>query len=227
MIEEDSTILEDVVNLTTLIKDALETEPLESMIGLYDYYRMLDKVLRSFHCFINGHFSMDINEEIFQDTESFVSPESKWLYFTQRELKIFNDNILKFMRHSLYIGFSYESNIKKLLSSNLDSLHPKFIVKQYDNKFYFSNTWKEIVYEYLVINNDLDFEIQHCHSKEVSTILKTYSIETLEERENFIDNLKINIQKLEEFKLYLESYFLKHKIPKSLFIESKYNNWEC
>lgn len=78
------TILDDVVELSEVIKSAIEKEGLDTIVELYDCYRLLRDVNEYGLNFIDGHFKNDINDSYYQETESFPSPTSKWKYFSQR-----------------------------------------------------------------------------------------------------------------------------------------------
>jgi len=211
-------MLKDVLNLTTIIKNGLEQEKLESIVELYDYYRLLIKALDSAYEFVNGHFNIKINEPIFQETESFLSPESKWIYFSKEELKKFNDDMLKFIRESWMINFE-QGKTKEILHYNLwkySTFTP--YNKEKDNKFKFSSNCKEIKYQYLVLRKFTKDQVL-CSNSEKFHTSKIFYIETIEQKEELIANLKINLAHLEEFKLYLEDYFLKHNIPNGLFVK--------
>ena len=47
MNQRNQTMLEDIVILTNMIKDALETETIDSLVELYDYYRLLDQAIKA------------------------------------------------------------------------------------------------------------------------------------------------------------------------------------
>ena len=138
MCRKNETMLEDVIKLINMIRNGLETEQLDTIIELYDYYRLVDKAIKSTKMFIDGYFLMDINQSIFQETKSFLTPEAKWSYFTQVELKKFNDDILKLTRQCWMIGFSFNSNTKNLLLYHLGKYSSFIPFREHDNKFKFS-----------------------------------------------------------------------------------------
>jgi hypothetical protein len=209
-------MLSDVVKLTNIIKNGLENEKLKTIIELYDFYRLLNKALNSADEFANGHFNIKISDPIFQETESFLSPESKWAYFSKEELEKFNNDILKFIRESCMINFE-TSDVQKILHDNLWR-YSYFIPsnKEYDKKFKFSSNCKAIEYQHLVLKKIIkDQDV--CSSNGGLHKTKIFYIETYQQKEKLINSLKINLAHLEDFKLFLENYFLKIGIPKGLF----------
>ena len=79
-------MLTDVIELIEIIKAGLEDEnqKLNTIIELYDSYRLLHTAILSANTFTTGIFSLDIEEPIFQETESFATPEKKWHIFLKK-----------------------------------------------------------------------------------------------------------------------------------------------
>ena len=214
-------MLSDVVELTQLIKTALQDKDvkLDTIVELYDNYRLLCEILDFGYSFVNGYFCMDIAKPLFQETESFLSPEVKWLYFTNRDLKIFNNSITKYIQQINKIGFSRNSYIRDILFYNLSGSSAfKLYVTQYD-KIKFRECGLKLEYEHISFKVTTKGNRKYYCNQKCNLIERTklFYIKTKDQKENIIKLLKKNFQELEKFKIYLEYYFLKHNIPKSLF----------
>lgn len=208
-------ILDDVIELTDIISKGLASTKLNEIIELYDCYRFLCIAIASGKSFQNGYFNMDIKNEIFQETESFLSPEIKWQYFTQQQLNKFNKDILKFIRSCVWTDFERDSYYDKILKYNLIKYSSYIPYENHDRKMKLSACCKEFEYEYMTF----DLKEKTCSSMNNSNLCEvtTYDVSTNEEKNNLIIALSDNLKKLDEFKLFLEKYFLENGITKSLF----------
>ena len=144
-------------------------------------------------------------------------------YFSKEKLKIFNDDLLKYMRSCWRIGFDKNLYTKNILLTSLAKFNVYKRFNKYDNKIKLNDNFKAIEYEkikFVTPKQLRDFRMKECHGGPIYEYI-TIDIDTKVKKQQFIDSLDKDIKKLTEFKLYLESYFLKNDIPKTLFIKER------
>jgi len=113
-------IFHDVIELIDYTIEALmEDYELENLSILYNQYQYLIKTYESGMYFTKGTFSSDIQSDTYQNTTSFESPLDKWCYFTKKDLKRFNGDLLKFVKSFWNIPFSRRSDERNFLYCNL------------------------------------------------------------------------------------------------------------
>lgn len=206
-------ILDDVVELTEVIKDAIEKEGLDTIVELYDCYRFLRDANEEGLFFIEEHFSFDINEAIYQETESFPNPTSKWKFFSNKTLKEFNDYLLKFIRSTYSIGFKESGYYRKIFNHNMSRYSMFIPFPEYDNKLIIG---KRAEFKEKQMKFKYDFE-SHSDNEELIYKTKHYEVKPMEKRLEFIRHFKTNIEKLIAFKLFLETYMSNKGIPNTMF----------
>lgn len=210
-------IFDDILILNDDLKRALETTRLTSPIDFYDSYRLLCETILKCEEFQNGHFKNSINLAIYQETESFPSPKSKWKYFTQKELKIFNDILLKYIRSTYYITFETPQKFRIKLG-RFSGFIPN---NEYDNKIKLSKNGNNLVYETFIAKDSSSVDCLSDHFKCPEKKLITFYILDYKLRLKFIKKLEKLYSSLREFKKYVDIYLLENLSVNDLLCNDK------
>jgi hypothetical protein len=194
-------LLDDIIELNQLVKSGLETKKPKEIIDLYSCYKYLNTTIDLGYNFINGYFDMNINSSVLKETKSFLSPELKWISFTQEELKAFNDALLKYIDYVYYV-FSHN---KFQYFLYFHSMETKMEINQTCREL----EYKYIKFAYIFKNSRYDNSIY---------TTKTIPIDSVRLRNKITNNMINNLEKLKEFKEYLDNYFLENVTVKDLLI---------
>jgi hypothetical protein len=196
-------IFQDVVELIDIVTKGLSKEyQFDSLVNLYQSYDYLVKTYDSGVSFTKGAFFHDENLDIYQNTTSFTTPKEKWVYFAKKDLKIFNNSLLKFIRSCSWIDFPETSEEKRFFINNLYRYSAFIPHTKYDNKLQFKNDCSIVEYEYMIFNH-------------IENLCKTIEYDA----KNLKENISLVLHKIKEFKEFLDNYFEKNLTPQKMVIE--------
>lgn len=198
----EKTLFNDIIYIVHLTKKELINQPtLESMVNLYNNYQKIIPTIDDAQQFFSGYFTIPISEDIFQNTENFYTPRDKWIYFSKRDLTRLNDSFMKFIKSFAWIKFE-DCECEYIFIQNYLQNLDRFLTSKEPEKILFNEDCSEVVYHFINFQNG-------------STEKLSFEAKIL------VDEIEKLVSLLEDYKKFLEEYFMKYLDPKNLFLETQ------
>jgi len=204
-------ILADIIGLLKILKKALKEENTKNNKWfLYKCYESLDIAIREGYGFTRGNFTANINSSEYQETQAFLTPEMKWVYFAREDLKEFDDALSKFMRNISYVYFKKNYSYKKIINAYRNGWFGGY------ERISIDNSCRNLEYRYIPFDKSFPKMPPSIKYRQEFCNTITINIDSNKARNKLIKKFNNKLDKLNEFKIYLGKYIVKNITIKDL-----------